>query len=77
MDNIRCPNCEHLRLELGQYRRDAELLQWVLPIVTGEDSKEADKRAMLIAHKLIIGLDGRDAISAAFNAEQANKHTTK
>jgi chromosome segregation ATPase len=45
--------------------KDAERYRWILPIVTGDDSDEADKRAMAIATQLMKGLDGDDAIDAA------------
>lgn len=47
---------------------DANMLNWVLPILTGEDSDAADKKALVIASALMSGLEGRAAIDKAMNA---------
>jgi hypothetical protein len=56
--------------ELAELRRDAERFAWCLIILTGADCEEANDKTMFIAHALLSGLDGREAIDAAM---QANK----
>ncbi len=47
---------------------DANILDWVLPILTGVDSDSADKKTMALAQALMSGLDGREAIAKAMDS---------
>lgn len=51
--------------ELAELRQDKARLEWILPIVTGVDSDEVDRKAMAVARALFAGLDGRAAIDKA------------
>ena len=54
--------------ELVKLRQDKDRLDWILPIVTGVDSDNADWKAMAIAEALMAGLDGLDAIDRAMKS---------
>src|SRR5574337_513794 len=54
--------------ELVKLRQDKDRLEWILPIVTGVDSDNADWKAMAIAAALMAGLDGRAAIDRAMKS---------
>ena len=54
--------------ELVKLRQDKDRLEWILPIVTGVDSDNADCKAMAIAAALMAGLDGRAAIDRAMES---------
>ncbi len=54
--------------ELVKLRQDKDRLEWILPIVTGVDSDNADWKTMAIAEALMAGLDGRDAIDRAMKS---------
>lgn len=56
--------------EIEELRKDAERYHFILPIVTGIDSDNADKIAMAIATQLMKGLDGDAAIDAAMQEKQ-------
>jgi len=44
---------------------ETERLDWLLPIITGVNTPEIDKRTAAIGACLIAGLDGRDALDRA------------
>lgn len=48
--------------------KDARRLDWIMPILGGDDTKEADRRALALAAQLVNGLSGRDMIDAAMKA---------
>jgi hypothetical protein len=56
---------KHLEAEVAELRKDAERYHFILPIITGNDSDNADKIAMAVAIQLMKGLDGDAAIDAA------------
>ncbi|MNK75245.1 hypothetical protein D3C87_947820 [compost metagenome] len=47
---------------------DTQLLDWVIPVISGEDTPDANVRTLQIGRKLMAGLSGRDAIAAAMKA---------
>src|SRR6266705_534824 len=49
---------------LARLREDAARLEWVLPMLTGEDSPVADARTRALGAALIGKMEGRDAIDA-------------
>jgi hypothetical protein len=63
---------ESLRAQLASAERDAARLEYVLPLLGGDDTTEADARTMRIAAGIMRGLDARAAIDAALSppAEQ-------
>ena len=48
-------------------RRNSERFVWCLPILTGSDDDEADRRTLQVGLSLARGLDGAEAIDAAMN----------
>lgn len=50
---------------------DSDRLDWVLSFACGDDSPQADKRTMLMARQIMMGLDGRAAVDAAMAKEAA------
>jgi hypothetical protein len=56
---------EQLERDLAAARKDAARLKYVLPMLGGDDSAEADRRTMAIAHQLMLGLTTIAAIDAA------------
>ena len=52
---------------------DTERLDWVLSFAGGDDTPLADKRTMLLAMQLMVGLDGRAAVDAAMANDWAAK----
>lgn len=54
--------------ELVKLRQDKDRLEWILPVVTGVDSDNADRKSMAIASALMAGLDGREAIDRAMKS---------
>jgi hypothetical protein len=51
--------------ENAELRADAERYRWVLPIVSGEDDPDVNKRMGLLGNALASGLTGTAAIDAA------------
>ncbi len=54
-----------LRAECEALRKDAARLEWVLPIVTGEDDAVTNERTLRVGTILYSGLTGRAAIDEA------------
>jgi hypothetical protein len=61
---LRDTQIQRLVAENYELEKDAVRYRFVLPIITGHDSDEADVLAMSIAVQLAHGLDGNSAIDA-------------
>lgn len=61
-----------LEAQLEAARKDGEKnakrVKWMLPLLGGDDSPEADKRTLLLANELMRGKSGLEAIDAALEA---------
>jgi len=60
-----------LQAEIVALRKDAERLDWLLPVVTGSDSAIANKRTIILAQCLMSGKDGVEAVDAAIAKERS------
>lgn len=60
-----CNALKAMQGEIAALRQDAARLDFVLSFATGEESSTADKHALLLAHALSDGIDGRAAVDAA------------
>ena len=54
--------------EVAKLRADAERLEWVLPMVVGDDSDETTAKTIRLVGALMLGNDGRAAIDKARGA---------
>ena len=63
--------CAELEKENEALRKDAERLDWLLPVVTGSDSAIANKRTIILAQCLMSGKDGVEAVDAAIAKERS------
>jgi hypothetical protein len=55
---------------IAALRRDAERMDWCLPLLTGGENAETNARTMALVMALLRNLDGREAIDAAIAASQ-------
>lgn len=60
-----CDQRDALRDECTKLGKDAARYRFVLPMIGGEDSPEADRRTLLLGAALMRGLTGDDAVDAA------------
>lgn len=67
-DNLNVKRMLALENSNTELQLDKERLDWVLPIITGEDDDTANNRTVVLAACLMGGLTGRDAIDAARKA---------
>jgi hypothetical protein len=45
--------------------RDSTMLEWLLPVIQGDDGAEPQRRLEALAAGLIVGLSGRDLVTYA------------
>ena len=51
--------------ELARLRECEARCAWLLPIVTGELSEDAEAKVLALSQAVALGLDGNDAVDAA------------
>jgi hypothetical protein len=56
-------------LPVDEANTDTKRLDWIIPVVSGEDTPLADNRTALLLNAVIKKLSGRDAIDAAMLSE--------
>ena len=64
---------ERAAAAIREFERDAERYQFVRPIMT-QEGREGDKRALLIAKALFLGIEGDAAIDHAMKAYDEATH---
>jgi hypothetical protein len=67
---VQVPEVQESASEPTSPPTDSEILDWLLPVISGIDSVQANKRTVELGFAVMTGLSGRDAVIAAMKPKR-------